>query len=153
MKRYIRSAVQPAKTSGTTFYQISLDDLLDHFSQDGENIWMWKSFEELGWKALNFHKHLYNSFFYENSLYLCVTDGSKVKYQGEKVDVEDLPTSIDIDELKDCIADGNDQIIHRYITPYEIKTPKFSKWSKDLEDMGYEKEKLRKDAKQFNVSI
>ena len=62
MKLYIRSSVQPAMTSGTTFYRITLDDVIKHFSKKSENAFMMKSFEELGWKALDFHKHLYDSF-------------------------------------------------------------------------------------------
>lgn len=149
MKRYIRSTVEPAMTKGTTFYQVSLDDVLEHFSKPSENVWMYKSFLELGWKCLDFHKHLYNSFFYEEDLYICVTDGSKVMYDGKFMNVEDLPMEIDIDLLGDYVSAGNDKIIHRYITPYELKTPKFTEWSKELEAEGYKKEKLRKDEAQF----
>ena len=37
-----------------------------------------KSFEELGWKALDFHKHLYDSFICEDDLFLCVKSKESV---------------------------------------------------------------------------
>lgn len=149
MKLYIRSDVQPAMTSGTTFYRVSLDDVIKHFSAEKENAFILKSFEELGWKALNFHKHLYDSFICEDDLFICVTDGKKIRYNDKFMSPDKLPDDIDLDELEPYIALGNDQIIHRYITPYELKEPKFTEWSADLEAQGYTKEKLRKDAKQF----
>jgi hypothetical protein len=149
MKRYIRSSVQPAMTEGTIFYRVSLDDIIKHFSDKSENAWILKSFEELGWNALNFHKHLYDSFICEDDLFICVTDGKKIRYNDKFMSVDKLPKDIDLDELSPYIAMGNDQIIHRYITPYELKLPKFTEWSADLEADGYKKEKLRKDAKQF----
>lgn len=150
MKRYIRSTVQPAQTKGTTFYVVSLEDVIDHFSEKGENPWIRKAFEEKGWKAIDFHKHLYDSFLYEDDLYICVSDGSKIEYQGKKIKPEELPTNIDISELEDCIADGNDQIIHRYITHYEIKSNlPFTKWSDDLLAEGYTKEELQKYEKEL----
>ena len=124
---------------------MTLEDVIDHFSQKGENVWLRKAFEELGWKALNFHKHLYDCFIYDNDLYICVSDGSKIKYKGKMIKPEELPTEIDIDELDNCIAEGNDKIIHRYITPYEIKSDiPLTKWGKELEAEGYTKEELQK---------
>ena len=149
MKRYIRSTVEPAVTQGTTFYRVTLDEVIDHFSDKSENVFILKSFEELGWDALDFHKHLYDSFICEDDLYICVTDGKQIRYNDKFISVDKLPKDIDLDELSKYIANANDPIIHRYITPYEIKTPPFTKWSKELEAEGYDKEKLRKDAERF----
>lgn len=149
MKRYIRADVKPAMTKGTTFYRLTLDDIIEHFSKESENAFILKSFQELGWKALNFHKNLYDSFICDDDLYICVTDGKKIRYNDKFISTDKLPKDIDLDKLDRYIAEGNDQIIHRYITPYELKTPKFTEWSKELEAEGYEKEKLRKDAEQF----
>lgn len=149
MKLYIRSSVQPAMTSGTTFYRITLDDVIKHFSKKSENAFMMKSFEELGWKALDFHKHLYDSFICEDDLFLCVTDGKKIRYNDKFISPDKLPKDVDLDELDSYIAIGTDAVIHRYITPYEVKQPKFTEWAKELEAEGYTKEKLLRDQKQF----
>ena len=149
MKRYIRSSIQPAMTKGTTFYRVTFDDVIKHFNKKSENIFILKSFEELGWKALDFHKHLYDSFICDNDLYICVTDGKKIRYNDKFMTADKLPNDIDLEELEPYIAEGNDQIIHRYITPYELKEPKFTKWSKELEAEGYDPEKLQRDAKEF----
>lgn len=149
MKRYIRSSVQPAMTSGTTFYRITLDDVIKHFSKESENAFMMKSFEKLRWKALDFHRHLYDSFICEDDLFLCVTDGKKIRYNDKFISPDKLPKDIDLEELDSYIAIGTDAVIHRYITPYEVKQPKFTEWGKELEAEGYKKEKLLRDQKQF----
>ena len=136
-------------TSGTTFYRVSLNDVIDHFSKKSENAFILKSFEKLGWGALNFHKHLYDSFICDDDLFICVTDGKKIRYNDKFISPDKLPGNIDLNALESYIASGNDAIIHRYITPYELKQPEFTKWSSELEADGYTKEKLRKDAKQF----
>ena len=129
-------------TSGTTFYRITLDDVIKHFSKESENAFMMKSFEKLGWKALDFHRHL-------DDLFLCVTDGKKIRYNDKFISPDKLPKDIDLDELDSYIAIGTDAVIHRYITPYEVKQPKFTEWGKELEAEGYKKEKLLRDQKQF----
>jgi hypothetical protein len=112
-------------------------------------VWILKSFQERGWDALDFHKHLYDSFICDDDLFICVTDGKKIRYNDKFMSVDKLPNDIDLEALSSYIASGNDAIIHRYITEYEIKEPKFTEWSTDLEELGYTKEKLRKDAAQF----
>ena len=136
-------------TSGTTFYRITLDDVIKHFSKESENAFMMKSFEKLGWEALDFHRHLYDSFICEDDLFLCVTDGKKIRYNDKFISPDKLPKDIDLDELDSYIAIGTDAVIHRYITPYEVKQPKFTEWGKELEAEGYKKEKLLRDQKQF----
>ena len=149
MKRYIRSSVNPAHTTGTTYYRIYIDDVIDHFAQKDENVWLYKSFSELGWEAIDFGGNLYGSFIKDNDLFICVTDGTKVRYKKKFYDPYKLPRNVDIDELDKYIALGDDNIIHRYLTPYEVFPPKFTEWEADLLDEGYTKKKLLRDAEQF----
>lgn len=150
MKRYIKAAMEPAQTTGTTFYRIELDDVIDYFSERSQNVWLYKSFSELGWKALDFGGHLYGSFIEDGALYICVTDGTKVRYNDKFYDPYKLPRNVKSNGLQKYIALGNDKIIHRYITPYELVTPKFEQWSDELLAEGYTEKKLLKDAEVFN---
>lgn len=149
MYRYIKSSVQPAVTQGTTFYRVTLESVIDHFADKSENVWMYKLFSDLGWGALDFGGNLSGSFIKDDDLFICVTDGTRVRYKNKFVDPYKLPRNVDIAELNKYVSTGNDKIIHRYITPYEVITPNFSEWSDELLAEGYKEKKLLQDAKQF----
>lgn len=150
MKRYIKATMQPAQTTGTTFYRVELDDVIDYFSEKSQNVWLYKSFSELGWGALDFGGHLYGSFIKNNVLYICVTDGTKIRYRDKFVDPYKLPRNAKVEDIQKYVALGNDKIIHRYITPYELVRPKFDKWTDELLEEGYTEKKLFKDAEIFD---
>ena len=78
MKRYIRATTQPAQTNGTTFYRLTLEDVIDYFSQKSQNVWLYKLFKEKGWKAIDLGGNLLGSFFKDGDLFVCVSDGTKV---------------------------------------------------------------------------
>ena len=150
MKRYIKANVEPAQTTGTTFYRLTLDDVISHFSQKSENVWLYKLCSELGWKALDFGGHLYGSFIKDGDLFICVTDGTKIRYNDKFYDPYKLPRNAKVNGLEKYVSLGNDKIIHRYITPYEVVTPEFEKWSDELIAEGYTEKKLLRDAEEFD---
>lgn len=150
MKRYIKSSTQAAQTNGTTYYRVSLDDVIDYFSQKSQNVWLYKLFLEKGWKAIDLGDNLLGSFFKNGDLFICVSDGTKVFYQEKFIDPFKLPRGVDLDDLQDYISIGTDQTIHRYITPYEVVRPNFDEWTDELLAEGYTKKKLVRDAKAFD---
>lgn len=153
LKRTIKSAtaVTAAMQIGTTYYRVTLDDI-ESVMQDSTdaNIWILKSFQELGWDAIDFEHNLFGSQVIDNVLYICNTDGRDIDVRGEKVDPETALDDYKLSDLSTYIEDADEEIILKYITPYEIKTPKFNNWASELLKDGYTFTDLVNDAQEFS---
>ena len=148
MKRYIRAASLES-IKGTTYYAVPLDMVLDYFSNKKENAWIWKSFDELGWDAIDFDHNLYGSQVIDDILYLCVTDSANIEVNGVSVDPEEALDIYAVEDLREFIEEPNDAIIKRYITEYEIFPPKFNEWASELLSK-YDFTKLTEDYQEFD---
>ncbi len=153
LKHTIRSAtaVTAAMQLGTTYYRVTLNDI-ESVMQDSTdaNIWILKSFQELGWDAIDFEHNLFGSQVIDDVLYICNTDGRDIDVGGEKVDPEIALDDYNLSELSDYIEDADDETILKYITSYEIKTPKFNNWAAELLKAGYKFTDLVTDAQEFS---
>lgn len=153
LKHMIKSAtaVTAAMQIGTTYYRVTLDDI-ESVMQDSTdaNIWILKSFQELGWDAIDFEHNLFGSQVIDDVLYICNTDGRDIDVRGEKVDPEIALEDYNLSELSDYIEDADDETVLKYITPYEIKTPKFNNWASELLKDGYRFTDLVDDAQEFS---
>ena len=154
-KNYIKAdatsnaIAEKISTQGTIFYRISLDEVIDYYSDPKRNVWVWKSFVELGWNCINFDNSLFGSYVDGSDLYLCVTDGVEIDVDGVAVNPEEAFDDYDIEDLSDYILPGDDGIIKRYIGEDEIKTPLFDKWAGEIIDAGYEFTDMVKYANEF----
>ena len=132
MKRYIRAESSEIPTKGTTFYSLTMDQILDFFEDKKQNAWIYMSFKESGWKAIDFEHNLFGSKVVDDILYLCVTDSADIEVNGKSVDPEDALEDYAPEDLAEFIKEGTDAVIKRYITEYEVFTPKYNEWASDL---------------------
>jgi hypothetical protein len=125
--------------SGTTFYKITLDQVLDYLKNNDANIWMIKSFEERGFDCLDMKHGFWGSKLdddsdggIDNVLYLCVTVGYDIEVDGKLIDPESAFDNYDVEQLSEYIEDADDSILKRYITEDDIETPWLDDWAPDL---------------------
>lgn len=131
-KSTITAAIKPAKIKGTTFYKATVDDIIDAYSENKSNIWIKAMFEDIGFDAINFDNGLYGSKIIDDVLYICETDGHMVNVDNSKYDPEKLLDEVDITDIEDMVKEADSDIIHRYITEYEVFLPDFDKLAIDL---------------------
>lgn len=152
LKRTSARAITAATSAGTTYYRATLQDVEDAIQNDtAANIWILKSFQELGWDAIDFKHRLFGSQIIDNDLYICETDGRDINVNGDMIDPESALLDYDIRQLSAYVEDATDDIILRYITTYEIKTPDFDKWAPDLLDDGNTFLQLADAAREFDI--
>ena len=144
-------AARYSAQSGTSFYEISLDDAISVFRSNNNNAWIYKSLLEYGWDCIDFQHNLFGSKVIDNTLYLCVTDGQEILVQDDFVDPETALNLYDLSELEDYIESADSDIITYYITEYEIDEPQFDKWAESLLKSGYTFTKLVSDYDSFDV--
>lgn len=144
-----QSSIMAATHPGTTFYTISLEDVRVAMQSGEANIWIDKAFAELGWDAIDFEHSLFGSQIIDNVLYLCITDGQDIEVQGRGVDPESALEAYQVEHLSAYIQQGTPEVITKYITQYEIKTPNFNKWAADLLAEGHSFTDIVKDAQEF----
>lgn len=152
LKRTSARAITAATSAGTTYYRATLQDVEDAIQNDtAANIWILKSFQELGWDAIDFKQGLFGSQIIDDDLYICETDGRDINVDGDMIDPESALLDYDIRQLSAYVEDATDDIILRYITTYEIKTPDFDKWAPDLLDDGNTFLQLADAAREFDI--
>ena len=132
LKRYIRSAedaVEDVVEAKTTYYRVTVKDLLDYFKD--KNVWMWAAFDNEGFDCLDI-KSLYGSAIIGDTLFLCETNGVEIEVDGEQVDPETALEDYSISALSKYIKDVTDKAIEKNIDEYVIKGFKYDKWAPDL---------------------
>ena len=153
MKNTIKNAttVKTAMQKSNTYYRVTLDDI-ESVMQDSTdaNIWSLKSFQEIGWDAIDFEHNLFGSQVIDDVLYICNTDGRDIDVRGEKVDPETALDDYKLSDLYTYIEDADEEIILKYNTPYEIKTPKFNNWASELLKDGYTFTDIVNDAQEIS---
>lgn len=136
-------------TDSTTFYAATLNQVVNTFKSSDTNVWIQKSFTELGWDAIDFKNNLYGSHVVDDILYICVTNGYDVDVNGQTVNPEELLVHYTPDEVSDYIKPATDSIIQKYITEYEIHTPLFDDWAVDMLKSGIPFSELVRDFQDF----
>lgn len=118
MKKYRTPVNAAAASSGTTFYQIQLRDVIPLM----ENCILEEALREYGWGAIDIDQLFGSVVDDKDVLWLCVSDGEYIIIDGTEYDpyyiLEEEGTSIIPEEY---IKPGNRNIIKRYITEYEMK--------------------------------
>jgi len=149
MKKLIKSDNNVRSTKGTTFYRMTIDQIKDAF-KDSYNIWISKTFDELGLDAINFDMLYGSAQDYNGLMYYCDSDGYEIDIDGEMVDPEEALNSYDPeDELAPYTKQATSEIILKNITVHEIQTPSFDKWAEDLMRDGYSFTSLIKAKDEF----
>lgn len=151
MKIYksIHAAVNPAQNPGTTFYSATVDDIIDAYGDVTLNAWIRQAFVDRGLDAIDYDHNLYGSAIIDDVLYICVTDGYDIEVNGEEVDPEEALSEYTPEDLSDYIKPATAEIIRRYITEYELKTPDFESLAIDLLRDGHTFSKLVTDYMEF----
>lgn len=129
---HIYGSIHTATYGGTTFYKLKLEDLIEILKKLKSNVWVIKAFQELGWDAIEMDNNLYGSKIIEGVLYLCVTDGYEIQVGDELYDPEAALESFDIEDLEQYIQEATEDVVDKYITEYEIKSPDFNGWAKSM---------------------
>lgn len=129
MKIYIHAA-EDTKSSGTTFYKITLDKLKSVLG--GDNVWIDELIEKKGFDFLP--ERLYGSETIDGDFYLCVTDGEDIEVNGEMVDPETALTEYSLSDLSEYIKDATNKIIEDNIDIDELQfTEKdINDWAVDM---------------------
>ena len=132
--KILKNNVFASTETGTTFYSVTLNQVIDAFSESDTNIWIQKAFIELGWDAIDFEHNMYGSYIINNVLYICVTDGYDIDVSGESVNPEDALKYYKLDALSGYIKKADSEIIKTYITEYEmnVKDWDFNTWAYEL---------------------
>lgn len=112
--------ITAASETGTHFYKIALSDLIDSLNENEGNIWLIYALQEYGWNALDINHNFYGSAIIDDIFYLCVTDGHEIEINNQLEDPETIIENFGIDAISNYISEVSDDIIHRYITPYEM---------------------------------
>lgn len=146
----IYSAKNPAQSVGTTYYMVDLDEAIDILDNDKSNCWVFISLRENGWDCLDMDNNLFGSAIIDDTLYICITDGSDVYVDGKAVDPEEALEEYDVEDLADYILPATDKIVERYISPYELKTPDFNELAPLLIE-SRDFERMVKDMEEFDL--
>lgn len=148
--RKINAAATPAKNSGTTFYATTAEDIIKAYDDNSSNIWVRQAFIEEGLDAIDYDNNLFGSAVIGDTLYICVTDGKEIEVNGTLVDPETALTDYTLDDLSEYTKNASADIIRRYITEYEIKSPDFDKWAIDMLNDGVSFSDLVADYEDFD---
>ena len=148
--RKINAAATPAKNSGTTFYATTAEDIIKAYDDNSSNIWVRQAFIEEGLDAIDYDNNLFGSVVIGDTLYICVTDGKEIEVNGTLVDPETALTDYTPDDLSEYTKNASADIIKRYITEYEIKSPDFDKWAIDMLNDGVSFSDLVADYEDFD---
>lgn len=146
--------VTAALETGTHFYKMSLDQVIDSLNDNDGNLWLIYSLQKYGWNALDMDHNFYGSALMDDTFYLCVTDGHEVEINDETHDPEYLIEDLGIDSLSSYVKAATDEIIHKYITPYEMnfKTIDVDQIAIDLLNDDYSFIDIVKYAKDADIS-
>ena len=122
--------------SGTVFYEITESDLLKFYDKSDNGI-MRFIVDRDGFDAFDLEQLYGSELFDDHLLYLCVTDGADIEINGEDVFPEEALAKYTPDDLFAYIKPGNDGIIRRYLSEYELKTYDINDVAFDMIHDGY----------------
>lgn len=107
--------------SGTTFYKVTLEQLVEAFKSDNHsNLWMIYAVNEFGFDAIKI-KDIWGSAVVGDVLYLCKTNGQPLFIDEGEVDPEMALEDVSIDKLSEYVKDSTPDIIRKMITDDEFK--------------------------------
>ena len=118
----------------TVFYTITESQLLKHYDAD-DNYIVRYIVSENGFDAFEID-NMYGSKLIGDILYLCVTDGNDIIVNGEEIFPEDALDMYDISALSAYIQPGDDDVIDRYVSTYELKPIDINDVAPDILDQG-----------------
>lgn len=119
MKIFSKQSITSAQNTGTTWYEITRDDILKN-SLWAKNIWInYRISEYPLYEALNF-KSLEGSFATEDVLYYLVTDYNTISVNGEEVEPDEASDYFEIRDLQSYISKTDVQEQAKRITDSDI---------------------------------
>lgn len=122
---------------GTVFYETSIDDIIDTLENYDSNLFLMNELQQNGLDAINLHNTLYGSAIIDGMLYICVSDGYNILVNDEEVNPLTALNTYDLNDLSAYIQDTNQDIIHRYITLYEVPVENIESATEYLLKIGY----------------
>lgn len=149
IRKKVLCSVHAPSQKGTKFYKYTIDDVIDIFSSEDSNIWVYTAFVERGWDAIDFNNNLYGSRIIKNVLYLCVSDGYGIRVGESTFDPDSILDDLDLSEIDEYIKDGDGDVARKYITEYELHKPDFDKWADSVLDSGVKFSKMVDDYLEF----
>lgn len=136
-------------SSGTTFFKISLPDLIKMLKDNDGNILMVGGLESEGWRTIDFDRSLFGSLVIDEVLYLCKTDGRFIEVAGEEVDPEYALEECDLTDLAEYIKPATFSDIQLEITPYEVTKFDINEVAKQLLDDGVSLKDITRAAEDY----
>lgn len=130
-------AVKSATTSGTTFYEVELDQAIEILNKSKDNIFIVHELETRGWAAVDTENHLFGSAIIDDKLYICNTDCQDIMVNGDMVNPETALEDCHIDDLVEYIKPATDKIVNMYLTDYEVPIRDIDESAIELLSQGY----------------
>lgn len=134
MEIFKKDKTTDVESGDTKFYTITESQLLKHYDKNKNGILRFVVSEN-GFNAFDIEK-MYGSKIIGDILYLCVTDGYEIDVNGEMIEPEFALDMFDISALSAYIVDGDDKIIDRYVSEYELKPIDLNDVALDILDGG-----------------
>lgn len=133
----------------TIYYKMPLDRIKTVLNDDNSNPFITYALDQYGLDALDLDSNLFGSYVDDDVLYVCQTDGTDIKVDGTSIDPEVAMSTLGPDKLLEYIEPATDDIIHRYITPYEFNHYDIDEMAGDLIESGYTFTELLKAAQEL----
>ena len=136
MKIYIHADTDTSDDK-TTFYKITLDDVIKSFESD--NLWFLAAVKYDGFDAFDMDV-LIGSKVVDGVLYYCDTNGVDIEVNGEMVDPEEALEKYSIDDLASYIKDASVRYIKNNLDDRalrEFKPSDYNNWADKLMNDGY----------------
>lgn len=114
------SVMQASSVLGTSYYKISLEDIIKSIDSNRVNLFLKYAMNMYGLSAINLDT-LFGSKIIDNTLYLCVTNGQDIEVNGDLVDPENALENYTLEDLDTYISEASDRCILSHITIYELK--------------------------------
>ena len=131
--------------AGTTFYEITYDAIVDAY--ESENVIVWQALKDYGWDAIDVSKYLYGSVLFDDTLYVCVTDGEEIYVadgggfvdENGMINPEEALAAVGPESLQDYIEVPSASQIVDLVTPYDLDEDKIDldAIASELLDSGY----------------
>lgn len=151
LRRKIYSTeIKPAEDSGTTYYRVTEDQLLD-YAENSRNVVFRYLIEKYSFDALDLESKMFGSRLIDNVLYICDTDKQKIQVDGEFVDPERAIDNYDLDDLEAYIQDSNEHVLERFVDGRELKHVNVDHIFSDLLDQGYHTDEILKSIKDLRL--
>lgn len=152
MKITSSTSITAAEVIGTVFYEVTEDQLKSYYDESVDNMISKYLVREYGFDAFDLDR-MYGSAVVDDNLYICVTDGDYIEIDGYEINPEDALQEYSIEDLQAFIQPADDEIMKRYVSSYEFKTPDMDEVALELLTAGHSFYQIVEDANELDLMV